>query len=236
MSALFRAILLTGVLGAAAAGPVAAKTGKSLSAPEVETQLKALGFDPGPADGVFDAQTDKALRAFQRKAGVKETGVFDDATMAELVASTESTMLHSLPTDLLPANTSLENFGTKIILRPVDGRNDAMVLVLPNRGGYKHQLQFLGLMKDGRAHVESTVWTDGAIHEIEGPLTLAGHSFAPDNGEVLRFRVERDKGYVFVGGRGAATSPGGGPRRLGPTQEGTVFGHPPKTATKGKTK
>jgi hypothetical protein len=245
----FRMVCAVGVLLAASAGFDAAasdvpnrdtvqlaRSGKPLSPPEVEKQLKALGFDPGPIDGVFDAQTEQALRAFQRKAGIGETGTLDDATMAELVASTESKMLHSLPDDLLPANTSLENFGTRVILRPAKDRTGVMVLVIPSRGGYKHQLQYLGLMKDGRAHIESTVWTDGAIHEIEGPLTLAGYVFAPDPGRVLRFRVERDKGYVFIGGHGAVTPPDGGPRVLGPDQKGTVFGHPPRPATKGKAK
>ena len=103
MKALFRAIVLIGVICTGTSGPAVARTDKTLSPPEIEQQLKSLGFDPGPVDGVYDAQTEKALRAFQRKAGVTETGIVDDATMAELIASTESKMLHSLPKDLLPA-------------------------------------------------------------------------------------------------------------------------------------
>ena len=236
MKALFRAIVLIGVICVGATGPAVARKDKTLSPSEVEQQLKSLGFDPGPVDGVYDAQTEKALHAFQRKAGVKETGIVDDTTMAELIASTESKMLHSLPKDLLPANTSLENFGTRVILRPAEDRKDVIVLVIPSRGGYKHELQYLGLMQDGRAHIESTVWTDGAVHEIEGPLTFAGYKFVPDPDGFLRFRVERTKGYVFVGGHGSVTPPGGAPLVLGPDQKGTVFGHPPRPATKGKPK
>ena len=47
---------------------------------KVQEALKEKGQDPGPADGVMGAQTQKALRAFQSKNGLKATGRLDAET------------------------------------------------------------------------------------------------------------------------------------------------------------
>lgn len=226
-------LTLAAAVGGAAASDQIAKQPKALTPQEIERSLADLGLDPGQVDGVFDAKTEQALRAFQKKAGVAVTGKIDDATMAELIASGEAKMLHSLPKALLPANTAPENFGTKVILRPVD-RKGAMLLVIPRRGGYQHKLQFLGLTKDGRAHVESTVWSNGAVHEIDEPLMLAGYAFTPDSGQVMVFRVDRKKGYVFVSGSGTVKPPQGPVERFGPQQRGRLLGEPPLVMLKKK--
>jgi len=220
---------------AAASNEQLAQRPKTFSNLEVEQRLKELGLDPGPIDGTVDDQTGTALRAFQKKAGVPETGKIDDATMTQLVASTEAKLLHSLPAALLPSNTAPENFGTKIILRHAPKRKGAMVMVIPHRGGYQHKLQFLGLTPDGRAHVESTLWTHGAIHEIEGPLTLAGYEITPDGNVPMVFRVDRKKGYVFVSGEGRVKPPGGAEMIFGAYQQGLAIGHRP-TEPRPKTK
>lgn len=222
-------LLVTAIFVATAADAmqVAQKT-KTFSNLEVEQRLKELGFEPGPIDGTFDAKTKPALRAFQKKAGISETGKVDDATMAELVASTEAKLLHSLPPALLPPTTAPENFGTKIILRHAAEKPGAMLLIIPHKGGYQHKLQFLGLTEDGRAHVESTVWTHGAIHEIDGPLTLAGFQFLPEDGAPMVFRVDSKKGYVFVSGQGQITPPNGATMIFGPYQQGIAIGKPPE--------
>jgi murein L,D-transpeptidase YcbB/YkuD len=50
-----------------------------------ETHLQAFGFDPGPVDGLFTAQTAAAVRAFQRRYGLSVSGLLDHATREELV-------------------------------------------------------------------------------------------------------------------------------------------------------
>ena len=50
-----------------------------------ETHLQAFGFDPGPVDGLFTAQTEAAVRAFQRRYGLSVSGLLDRATREELV-------------------------------------------------------------------------------------------------------------------------------------------------------
>ena len=210
-----------------AATPVLAQKGKTLSTLEIEQRLLDLGFDPGPIDGTFDAKTIPALKEFQKKAGVTQTGKVDDATIAELVASGEAKMLHTLPSALLPLSTAPEYFGTKVILRHANERPGAMVVVIPRKGGYQHKLQFLGLTQDGRAHVESTVWSHGAIHEIEGPLTLAGHQITPSGEMPMVFRVNHKRGYVFVSGNGEVKLPKGKTMPFGPQQNGVVIGGEP---------
>jgi peptidoglycan hydrolase-like protein with peptidoglycan-binding domain len=57
------------------------------AAPEVERMQKALkeqGHDPGPVDGVMGAQTSAALKAYQKKQGLRVTGQLDAETAAKL--------------------------------------------------------------------------------------------------------------------------------------------------------
>ena len=49
-----------------------------------EGRLKAFGFDPGPVDGVFTAQTQAAVRAFQARYGLTVSGLLDRETREEL--------------------------------------------------------------------------------------------------------------------------------------------------------
>lgn len=47
---------------------------------ELQVELHRRGFSCGPIDGVIGAQTVAAVRAFQRGAGIRESGVLDAAT------------------------------------------------------------------------------------------------------------------------------------------------------------
>jgi peptidoglycan hydrolase-like protein with peptidoglycan-binding domain len=62
-------------------------TDRLLSAGDIqiaEEHLKTFGFDPGPVDGRFTAQTQAAVRAFQARYGLPVSGLPDRATRAEL--------------------------------------------------------------------------------------------------------------------------------------------------------
>ncbi len=52
----------------------------------VENRLKAAGFDPGPVDGTFNKKTRKAIRQFQRAAGLDVSGYVTQETMVRLLA------------------------------------------------------------------------------------------------------------------------------------------------------
>jgi len=47
--------------------------------------LRAFGFDPGPIDGIYTAQTQAAVRAFQATYGFSVSGLLDRQTPVEAV-------------------------------------------------------------------------------------------------------------------------------------------------------
>jgi hypothetical protein len=51
---------------------------------EAQRLLTAIGYQPGPVDGVYGPRTGAALQAFQTEAGLLATGAFDAATMFAL--------------------------------------------------------------------------------------------------------------------------------------------------------
>ncbi len=55
-----------------------------------QEQLRSAGFDPGHVDGVFDAQTEAALLAYQANYGLPRTGLLDEATRRALLPGLES--------------------------------------------------------------------------------------------------------------------------------------------------
>jgi membrane-bound lytic murein transglycosylase B len=52
-----------------------------------QERLKAEGFDPGPANGVLNQQTETALRHYQEKQGLPVSGSLDETTLRELQLS-----------------------------------------------------------------------------------------------------------------------------------------------------
>jgi peptidoglycan hydrolase-like protein with peptidoglycan-binding domain len=50
-----------------------------------ETHLRDFGYDPGPVDGVFTAETHAAVRAYQQRYGLPVSGLLDQATRQELL-------------------------------------------------------------------------------------------------------------------------------------------------------
>jgi len=53
------------------------------------------------------------------------------------------------------------------------------------------------------------LWCPGAQHSWVGTLSYEGYSFASDAVRPLRFRVEADGSYKYVGGAGTVTEPDG---------------------------
>ncbi|MDT8857345.1 peptidoglycan-binding protein [Paracoccaceae bacterium Fryx2] len=52
----------------------------------IERRLDALNLNPGPVDGVFDNQTRRAIRRFQRERGADATGYLDQVTTVALLS------------------------------------------------------------------------------------------------------------------------------------------------------
>jgi peptidoglycan hydrolase-like protein with peptidoglycan-binding domain len=51
---------------------------------QAQEALKMEGLHPGPIDGVVGPRTRQALRAYQARAGLPQTGVLDDPTLQRL--------------------------------------------------------------------------------------------------------------------------------------------------------
>ena len=54
-----------------------------------ETHLRDFGFDPGPVDGIFTAETQAAVRAYQARYGIPVSGLLDYRTRRELLPGLE---------------------------------------------------------------------------------------------------------------------------------------------------
>jgi peptidoglycan hydrolase-like protein with peptidoglycan-binding domain len=55
-----------------------------------QIHLRAFGFDPGPIDGIYTAQTQAAVRAFQATYGLSESGLLDRRTRELLKVGADS--------------------------------------------------------------------------------------------------------------------------------------------------
>jgi N-acetylmuramoyl-L-alanine amidase len=65
---------------------------------ELQRMLNDLGFDPGAVNGLFDARTARALRDFQKNAGLQDDGVVDASVFKVLDTYAAQTLgTHQLP-------------------------------------------------------------------------------------------------------------------------------------------
>ena len=65
---------------------------------ELQRMLNDLGFDPGAVNGLFDERTTRALKEFQRNAGLVPDGVVDDGVFKTLKTYAAQTLgTHQLP-------------------------------------------------------------------------------------------------------------------------------------------
>ena len=88
-------------------GMRAARGGDRDQVKAVQQALKDKGHDPGAIDGVMGPKTRSALRDFQKKEGIKDTGSLDQDTMSKLgvEARTSGTSGSSTGTSASPAST-----------------------------------------------------------------------------------------------------------------------------------
>jgi peptidoglycan hydrolase-like protein with peptidoglycan-binding domain len=50
-----------------------------------QTHVRDFGFDPGPVDGIYTAQTQAAVRAYQARYGLPVSGLLDYTTRLQLL-------------------------------------------------------------------------------------------------------------------------------------------------------
>ncbi len=105
-------------------------TGKTLVL-EVQSELQNHGFNPGPIDGLMGDKTRRAIRLFQAKHGMKQTGeinrtLYDRLKSAEYVSSLQiaAQKSSSLATMLLDGFVSQLAMAAKDNNVPIPGRNE----------------------------------------------------------------------------------------------------------------
>jgi len=112
---------------------------------DLQEALKALGYNPGPIDGVFGATTEAAVTAFQQAKGISADGVvgkvtwinIDEADQSEPVLKVGST---GLPVRRAQKRMSLVGYD----VGSVDGRYGTAT-----KGAVKKLQQQRGLAIDG---------------------------------------------------------------------------------------
>ena len=65
----------------------------------IQRGLAALGFEPGPADGLFGSRTRLAVRSYQKEKGLAETGYLDAESAKSLLATAPPDAAISTATD-----------------------------------------------------------------------------------------------------------------------------------------
>jgi hypothetical protein len=74
-------------------GTIQPAVGRFLNRGDIQVaqmHLRAFGFDPGPIDGIYTAQTQAAVRAFQTTYGLSVSGLLDPQTREQLKVGPDS--------------------------------------------------------------------------------------------------------------------------------------------------
>jgi peptidoglycan hydrolase-like protein with peptidoglycan-binding domain len=132
---------------------------------DLQEALKALGYKPGPIDGVFGATTEAAVKAFQQAKGITADGIvgkvtwinIDEADQSEPVLNVGST---GLPVRRAQKRMSLVGYD----VGGVDGRYGTAT-----EGAVKKPQQQRGLAVDGV--VGPHTWSIIDSLENEGPVS-----------------------------------------------------------------
>jgi len=84
--------------------------------------------------------------------------------------------------------------------------NEAKIRFYPDEDG---AVQFEGnvtmSMKDG--NFEPVFWADGIQHTWVGKLNIMGYVFDGDQNDPLQFKIDKNRGYVYLKGKGTVTLP-----------------------------
>ena len=114
------------------AEPVLKKGSNDPAVRDLQEALKVLGFDPGPVDGVFGAQTESAVKNFQQAREIPADGVvsrvtwinIDEADQSHPVLRTGST---GLPVRRLQSRMSAVGFDRRLVRSGHIFRRDALI-------------------------------------------------------------------------------------------------------------
>jgi peptidoglycan hydrolase-like protein with peptidoglycan-binding domain len=118
----------------------------------VQKHLKAAGFDPQRADGVWDERTASALKTFQQKSGLKETGRVGSGTWAKLAKSFTLAKGKTDPAQALGERSAAVLASEKLLKKAGfnPGKVDGIFDRATQRASRSFEKRFKGLGSDGR--------------------------------------------------------------------------------------
>jgi hypothetical protein len=102
------------------------------------------------------------------------------------------------------ASDSANESTTKAAIHGEDGKLELTITLRP---------EDIGIISPSKGNdvkeKDMLLWCNGATHKWIGKFIYSGYTFDSDKENPLQFRVDKDKGYVYVGGRGTVTTPDG---------------------------
>jgi len=98
--------------------PVLKSGSKGEAVVELQATLKLLGYYNGSVSGVYDANTMKAVKQFQRAAGIKADGIAGSTTWSRLFPASPNDTTNT-PAASVPAGGSADSFPTSDVEQPI---------------------------------------------------------------------------------------------------------------------
>jgi hypothetical protein len=87
--------------------------------------------------------------------------------------------------------------------------DDGKVQISQNPDGGYHISGQVTVTFNPSGGYDQNIWADGVTHTWIGKVTYQGYVFDSNSGKPLVFRVDKDNGYTYVGGKGTVTAPDG---------------------------